>query len=41
MQPNGPRNVMIAAAEHLILGVLCVGVLSLGLLLIRSGLSLT
>jgi hypothetical protein len=32
---------MIMAAEHVILGVLCIALLSLGLILVRSGLSLT
>lgn len=41
MQPNRTHDRMIAVAEHLILGVLCFGMLSLGLILIRSGLSLT
>jgi len=31
----------MAVAEHVILGVLCVSLLSLALILIRSGLSLT
>jgi len=42
MQPNKTgNNRMIMVAEHVILGVLCVSLLSFALILIRSGLSLT
>jgi hypothetical protein len=38
MQNGTQHNRMIAAAENLILGALCVGMLALAFIVIRSGL---